>query len=195
MKQLKKIIIVIPFFILSCASGQYLKSYEPINAFLETQKIDKNKKYILQADKENNTQPLRIFNGSEGSKHIIDSTDPEDYTGGLFVEKYWKEIYSEYAKDTLKRYWNKEDFPEYNFILEKGTGLILKQDFLVKYLDSKIDELFIFSEPMYYMDKKYIIFSYEKRNFEGSGSPKVVIMKKENQKWVVVRILSDYIYN
>jgi hypothetical protein len=194
MKQLKKTFVIIPFFILSCASGQYLKSYEPINVFLETQKIDKDKKYIMQSDKAQNTQALRIFNGSEGADHIIDPTDPIDYTNGLFVEKYWNKIYNEYAQDTLKRYWKNEDFPQYNFVLEKGTGLTLKESFLKKYINSGINEMIIISEPMYYMNKKFIMFYYEKLYFESSGSSQVVIMKKEANKWIVVQIISDYIY-
>ncbi|WP_242661163.1 hypothetical protein [Flavobacterium johnsoniae] len=90
MKNLKKIILIIPFFILSCASAQYLESYEPINAFFETQKIDKNKKYILQADKAENINALQIFNGGEGEKYIIDSTRPSDNTDGLFAENIGK---------------------------------------------------------------------------------------------------------
>lgn len=194
MKHLKKSLLIIPFFMMSCANSQYLKNYEPINAFLELQKIDKNKKYILQSDKETNKQALRIFNGGEGLEHIIDPSDPTDYTEGLFIEKYWKKIYNKYAQDTLKRYWVKEDFPQYNFILEKGTGLILKQDFLIKHMDSRVKQVIIISEPMYYMDKKYIMFYYGKIHFDSSGSSQVVIMKKENDKWVIVKIIGDYIY-
>lgn len=195
MKQLKKTLLIIPFFIFSCGSNQYLKSYEPINVFLGTQKIDKDKKYILQSDKADNKQALRIFNGEEGAEHVIDPTDPIDYTHGLFVEKHWKKIYAQYAKDTLKRYWKKADFPDYNFILEKGTGLTLKESFLKKYINSGINEMIIISEPMYYMNKKYIMFYYEKLYFESNGSPQVVIMKKVKKKWVVVRTIGDYIYN
>ena len=61
MKQLKNIFVTIPFFILSCSSVKYIEDYEPINVFLETQKIDKSKKHILQVDKAPNKQALRIF--------------------------------------------------------------------------------------------------------------------------------------
>ncbi|OIV41170.1 hypothetical protein [Flavobacterium johnsoniae] len=195
MKRLKKIVLIIPFFILSCASAQYLESYEPINVFLDTQNLDKNKAYILQSDKELNKQALRIFNGGQGAEHIIDSTDPTDPTDGLFIEEYWKKIYQEYANDTVKRYWKKEDFPAYNFILENGTGLTLKESFLRKYINSRINEMIILSEPMYYMNKRYIMFYYAKVYFDSSGSSQVIIMKKENGKWVVVREIGDYIYN
>ncbi|MBB4800001.1 hypothetical protein HNP37_000040 [Flavobacterium nitrogenifigens] len=195
MTYLKKIFLVIPFFLLSCSSNLYVENYDPINKFLDTQNLNKNKVYILQSDKELNKQALRIFNGGEGSEHTINLTDPTDYTYGLFVEKYWKKMYTDYAGDTLKKYWKKEDFPNYNFILEKGTGLTLKESFLKKYKNSKINEMIILSEPMYYHNKKYIMFYYLKIYFESSGTSQVVIMKKNKNKWEVAKIVGDYIYN
>ena len=67
MKHIKKVILLIPFFILSCNSSKYLASYELIYVFLETQKNAKNKVHILQSDKEENRQALQIFNGGEGA--------------------------------------------------------------------------------------------------------------------------------
>lgn len=90
MTYLKKIIVIIPLFLYSCASSPYLKTYEPINVFLETQKLDKNRKYILQSNKEENIQALRIFNGGEGIVHELDPIDSIDYTDGLYVKKPWK---------------------------------------------------------------------------------------------------------
>jgi hypothetical protein len=175
MTQLKKIFILFLFAIISsCASKKYIENYEPINVFLETQKIDKNKKIILQRDKVNNAQTLRLFNRGEGIEHVIDPIDKIDYTGGLFVEKHWKKMYNTYINDTIPKYWKKEDFSSYNFILENNIIQI--------------------SEPMYYMNKKYIIFYYNYASFVGDTKPQVVIMTKENGKWVVVRIIGDYIY-
>lgn len=193
MKLLNKLFVIITFFTLSCANAQYLESYEPINVFLETQKIDKSKKNILQANKASNKQALRIFNGDVGPDHIIDPKNPIDYTDGLFVEKHWKKMYEEYANDTIKRYWKKEDFPKYKFILEDGNGLF-KHDFLVRYIGTGLHEAIIISEPMYYMDKKYIIFYYAKVYSTGGGNYSTVIMKKENEKWIVVRVIGDYIF-
>jgi hypothetical protein len=194
MKQIKIIILpILSLFLNSCVSTQYLENYEPINIFLETQKIDKNIKHILQRDKERNTQALRIFNGGMGYKHIIDTTEP-DYTGGLFVEKHWKKMYKTYANDTIKKYWKKEDFPSLTIILENEKGL-LSEDFYNRYLNSRTNEILIISEPMYYMKKKYIMFYFEKTSFAGSRSSYVVVMKKENNKWVVVKIIGDYIFS
>lgn len=193
MKQLKKIFAIISFFFLSCASAQYLESYEPISVFLETQKIVKGRKYILQADKASNKQALRIFNGGEGPDHVEELNVPIDYRDGLFVDKYWKKMYQEYANDTLKKYWKKEDFPGFDFIFEDGEGLF-KYDFMNRYIGTGLDEAIILSEPMYYMNKKYIMFYYAKVYSTGGGNYSTVIMKKENDKWVVVKVIGDYVY-
>ena len=193
MKYLKKIIIVIPLFLYSCASSPHLKTYEPINVFLETQKLDKGSKYILQCDKEQNKQALRIFNGAEGIVHELDPIDSIDYTDGLYIKKHWEKMYKKYSNDTIKKYWKKEDFPNFNFALEKGTGLGLSYSIAEKYMNTGIHEIIIISEPMYYMNKKYIMFYFNKVYFEGSSSSKVVIMKKVRGNWVIVRVMGDYI--
>jgi hypothetical protein len=194
MKQLKTIFVTIPFFILSCSSVKYIEDYEPINVFLETQKINKKKKHILQVDKAPNKQALRIFISGEGAERILDQTDPIDYTDGLFVEKHWKKMYKQYAHDTIKKYWKKEDFPEYDFIFEDGKGLF-KHDFDMRHLDTRFHEAIIISEPMYYINKKYIMFYYSNAYSTGGSRSFTVIMKKEKEKWVVVRIIGDYIFH
>lgn len=193
MKKLKKIIVIIPLFLYSCASSPYLETYEPINVFLETQKLDKGSKYILQCDKEQNKQALRIFNGAEGIVHELDPIDSIDYTDGLYIKKHWEKMYKKYSNDTIKKYWKKEDFPNFNFALEKGTGLGLSYSIAEKYMNTGIHEIIIISEPMYYMNKKYIMFYFNKVYFEGSSSSKVVIMKKVRGNWVIVRVMGDYI--
>ena len=194
MKYLKKIIVIISLFLYSCASSPYLKTYEPINVFLETQKLDKNRKYILQSNKEENIQALRIFNGGEGIVHELDPIDSIDYTDGLYVKKHWEKMYKKYLNDTIKKHWKKEDFPNFNFALEKGTGLV-DNYILTKYMNTGIHEIIIISEPMYYMNKKYIMFYFNKVYFEGSSSSKVVIMKKVRGNWVIVRVMGDYIFS
>ncbi|WP_166924248.1 hypothetical protein [Flavobacterium poyangense] len=187
MKRLKNRLQFVLFFcIVLPASAQYVETYEPINVFLETLKLDKKRKYVLQADKEPNIIALDIFNGGEGPDPLREMNVPLDYREGLFVEKHWREMYNSYINDTVKKYWKKEDFPEYNFILEKGRGLVLRSTFLDKYLNSEVDSVILISEPMFYMDRKYIMFSFNIFPFFGSSQSKVVIMKKEKGKWIVV---------
>ncbi|MEG2100479.1 MAG: hypothetical protein RRY99_03115 [Flavobacterium sp.] len=194
MKQFNKLFVIFAFFTLSCASAQEIENYKAINVFLETQKIDKSKKHILQANKALNREALRIFNGDEGPDHIVDEKNPIDYTDGLFVEEHWKKMYEEYAHDTIKRYWKKEDFPGYNFILENDAGSF-KYDFMIKYIDTGLQyEAIVISEPMYYMNRKYIMFYYGKASAGGGGKYSTVIMEKQKEKWVVVRVIGDYAF-
>jgi hypothetical protein len=83
MKNLNRILFVIPFILFSCASP-YLKNYEPILTFLETQKLDKHKNYVLQMDKKSNTEPLRLFNGTDGLAHYF----PKKTTHDTFHSKH-----------------------------------------------------------------------------------------------------------
>ena len=190
MKQLKKIFVIIILFFLSGVNAQYVENYESINVFLETQKIVKGRKYILQADKEPNIAALRIFNGDVGPDPISEI----DYRDDLFVEKHWRKMYDRYVNDTIKKYWKKEDFPEYDFILEKGRGLLMKSAFLHKYVNNLNYEILIISEPIYYMDNQYIMFYFSMLDFGHSQEPRTVIMKKEKEKWVVVKVIGDYVY-
>jgi hypothetical protein len=103
-------------------------------------------------------------------------------------------MYEQYSQDTIKKYWKKEDFPGYEFVLEKGTGLTLKYDIAIRYVNTKIENVVIISEPMYYMDKKYIMFYFEIASFAGSNQSKVVIMTKQKEKWFVVRVMGDYVF-
>lgn len=193
MKKVKIIVIfVLPFFVLSCSPARFTSS-EPINTFLEYKKLDKNKEYILVRNKESNKQALRIFNGNEGSEHLIDPYG-FNYTGDLFVEKHWKKMYNRYANDTIKKYWVKEDFPQYKFILENQKD-ILKYDFYVRYINKLVSQTIIISEPMYYMNKKYIMFYFNVVQMDHSNTSQVVIMKKIKKKWVVVKTIGDYIFS
>lgn len=102
-------------------------------------------------------------------------------------------MYNTYVNDTISKLWKKEDFSGYNFILENKKGL-LTESFYNRYLDSRINNIIQISEPMYYMNKKYIIFYYNNASFVGDTNPQAVIIAKEKDKWVVVRIIGDYIY-
>lgn len=188
MKHLKKILILISFFICSCASTQYLDNYEPINIFLKSQNISKKENYILRS-KESNTQTLRIFNRGKGKEHVVYPSET-DYTSKLFNEKKWEKMYRNYSKDTIQKYWKNEDIPEYKFINENRVELF-NYNFLIKY--PKLEKVIVLSEPIYYYNKKYILFLYSIDVIANSSKPQiVVVMKNENGKWIVVEKIGDY---
>lgn len=190
MIQFKKAILLFPFFIFSCVPS-YLKSYEPINVFLKSEKINNKEKFILKI-KESNSQTLRIFNRGEGSEHVPSNSgfNGMDYTSKLFALKQWRKMYSKYSQDTLKRDWRKDNFPENEFI-EMDRRLLFTSVFFKKY--PNVHDVIILSEPIYYWNKNYIMFYYSVDNYLMSGSvPIVVVMKKVKQKWVLVEKIGDY---
>ena len=69
------------------------------------------------------------------------------------------------------------------------------QDVIDKYAGTRIREWFTISEPMYYFNRKYILFLFETKHSARSRSTNLVIMKKEKNQWQVVRVMRDYIYN
>ena len=197
MRHLKRIFLLIPFFIISCSTNPYLTNYDSINSYLEGyEKINKKTKYILKASKEpNNKHALKIFNGGgEGIKHIVTVPDYTSYD--FFEEKHWKKMYKKYAFETIKRYWKKEDFPNHNFIIEdfKDTPLDIYNLLEQKY-NGKINQIIMISEPMYYMNKKYIMFTIERIIFPGVSELGLIIMKKENNKWIRVATMNYNTYS
>lgn len=188
MKKIKKTILLIPFILFSCASP-YLKNYEPIKIFLDTEKIDRNKIHILQEEKISNIQTLRIFNDGAGS----DYAGPIDGTDDLFSAKHWRKLYAKYANDTIKKYWRKKDFIEYNFTLE-NRKLLFSEAYYKKYPDEFLhNEIIWLSEPLYYWNNNYVLFSYQKDYIYGSSYSRVVIMKKQKKRWIVVSTRVEYI--
>lgn len=191
MKLLKRVLYLIcPFFFFSCASP-YLKSYEPVNTFLEMENISKEKNYILRT-KERNWQTLRIFNRGEGAKHVVHPNET-NYNSKFFNEKQWKKLYSTYSKDTVTEHWKNRDFPGYKFV-EGERRQLFTHTFSKKYPDLKdVEYVIVLSEPIYYYNRKYIMFLFAIDNYLYSSKPQiVVVMRKEGNKWVLVEKIGDY---
>jgi len=191
MRKIKKLMpVLFLFFFLSCASSHF-ESSEPANAFLKLEKFSSEKNYILKM-KESNSQVLRIFNRGEGAKHII-YPNKKDYTSKLFNEKDWRKLYSKYSNDTIKSYWKNEDFPEYKFV-EGNRNELFTSVFSKKYPNLKdVENVIVFSEPIYYHRKKFVMFFYHIDNYLYSSNPQiVVVMKREGNKWILVEKIGDY---
>ncbi|MEO8535588.1 MAG: hypothetical protein ABI441_17665 [Flavobacterium sp.] len=190
MQLFKKALLLIPFTFLSCASP-YFKSYEPINVFLKLENISSEKNYILRI-KESNLQTLRIFNRGEGAKHIV-YPNKTDYTSKLFSEKHWGKLYSKYSNDTIQKYWKNEDFSDYKFV-EGNRKELFTHIFSKKHPDFKsVENVIILSEPIYYHNKRYIMFFYHIDNYLYSNNPQiVVVMRRDKNKWIVVDRIGDY---
>ena len=184
MKYIKAIIFLISIFLTSCASP-YLKSYEPINDFIEAERKNKSHIGIIIKEKIENKQTLRIFNSMEGPDHIIDPSDI-DTTNDLFVNRHWKKMYKKYANAKTEG-WNQEDFDKENFIVVSIKDL--EKNSLYK---SQIPYIVHISEPIYYHNRNYIMFYYSASFSKLKG---IIIMKKVKNEWVFYKNIGDYIFS
>lgn len=185
-KQFKKIFLLIPFFILSCTSNKYLKDYEPIKIFLTQERIDTSKTYILQAEKVDNQIVLADFKEFKSAGPYFDSNfEPIAFHN----DKQYEKMCSKYLNDTLKRYWKKDEFLNYKLIIKK------RKDIISNSIDNYSPDQFrvYISEPMYYWNRRYLIFSYGFYNNDG-GITNLIFMKKQKGKWKVDKISSSEVY-
>lgn len=165
------------------------EKYIALNNYLE--KIVKDTTQIVYVAKEkiNSNQTLNIF----GLNDImtVDSLGNGIGDSKLFKKEYFEKMNKEY-KDRCEtgtgiwcnhEFWKKDDFTYNNVILEsmnnnKGIELILD-----KYKRTDIS-VYGFSEPIYYQDKKYVVFTVLKSYMAGY-SHFIIVMKKNKDKWIV----------
>lgn len=165
-----------------------LKNYDCIDTYLKGRNIDRKKASIVIKEKDDNKGALRIFYGGDEVSHFSNN-----YRSPLFDEKAWEEMYRTYSNDTITKYWKPIDFPNYNFTYQNRKGL-WNFDFFDKYERNPIN-IYIISEPMFYNQKKYVIFEFSEGITGTSGIQRnqIVIMKKNKGKWEVVETIFDYI--
>lgn len=162
---------------------------EAINSYLETIIKDQNKAVFIAQEKLNFSLTIDIFK----SNYIqaIDLNGDIRPDNQLFNKKYWillkkqnkdKPVQDNKIWDTHK-YWNKKDFKSIKIIFESmntKTGIEL----IIKKYDKSDICIYSFSEPMYYQNKKYLVFTNLKICISG-GNGFVVVMKKIKSKWII----------
>lgn len=180
------LILLIQVTILSCSS-----KYAPINAFLKT-KTANNENVIIIKEKADVSNALRIFYGGDKSMEI-----QENSRSKFFDQKDYEIMYTSYSKDTIKKYWQPKDFPEFDFIFENRLGM-WNTKFLDKY-EQKPALVFSISEPVFYRNKEYVLFYFSRGStgdIQGlTHESKTIIMKKVNGNWEIADQVSDYIYH
>ena len=191
MKILIKTFYLTSFLIVSCSSAQisptYLKNYECIETYLKLKGINTIEPDILVHEKRSNLYTLRIFNGDNGILH-----GDENYTPKTYNKEHWEKLYKTYSNDTIVKYWKTSDFPNIDFIL--GSEREARRGSFLDMYTYTTKDVICLSEPMYYIDDKHVMFFYSKtaKGLYGYGE-KVVIMKKENGKWIVLEEIPDYL--
>ncbi|MGZ9734620.1 hypothetical protein [Flavobacterium sp. GNP002] len=180
------------------------EKYTVINDFLETKIKDRSKKIMIHSKKINTNMTLKILRLNE--IYALDSIDSkknyEDKT--FYKEVDWEIARKKYSKNSVAEIenatfrggeccWVTENFNYKNFIFEEldfGTPAYEKKYFFGLNDYGYEFEGFDISEPIYYQNKEYLIFTFS----HGSVFPpleyatRIIIYKKKNDKWVQTHI-------
>lgn len=206
-------ILIILFFLTNCASknkrtkiveikpivainDSIKDKLEVLNDFLDTKIKDRSKKIMIHSKKVNINMTLRILRIND--IYVLDSITGKFKEDKTFYEEYeWEKTRMKYSKNSSisqiekatfldgECCWIAEHFNYKNIIFEElefGTSAYEKKYF--SGLDNYDD--FYFSEPIYYKNKEYLIFTFSHgcvfptENYSTS----IIIYQKKNGKWV-----------
>ena len=173
---------------------------EVLNDFLDTKIKDRSKKIMIHSRKVNVNMTLRILRLND--IYVLDSLDNtkgyEDKT--FYKEAEWEIARKKYSKNSVTEIenttfkggeccWTAENFNYKNFIFEEldfGTPAYEKKYFFgLNEYGYKFEDFYI-SEPIYYQNKEYLIFTFSHGNVFPTYeiSTRIIIYKKKNGKWV-----------
>lgn len=171
------------------------EKYKALNDYLGT--IIKDTTQILYVAKEkiNSNETLNIFGLNEIL--IVDSQGNWKSDTRLYKKKDFEKMKKEYKNRCLpgnriwcnEDFWSKDNFINKKVVLEsmntnKGIELIIE-----KY--NKFDiKVYGFSEPIYYQNKKHIVFTMHTSHMAGATTL-IIIMQKVKGKWIVTHIGSN----
>jgi hypothetical protein len=205
--------IIIAIFMISCASihnksvvikndsiieinDSVREKYSALNDFFDTKIKDYSKKIIVMNNKINTDMTLRMIRINEIV--AIDSITKKNLKRDMsfYKEEEWEKARKNYTKSSIKEIedaksrggeccWVSDDFNYKNIIFEnlrQGTP-----EYNEKYISSPSYDCYYFSEPIYYQNKEYLIFSFGEASLFGGlgGVFYIVIMKRnKNGKWI-----------
>ncbi|UUF16418.1 MULTISPECIES: hypothetical protein [Flavobacterium] len=198
---IKKTYIVIIFFFFSlCSLIAQEKEKDPVNVYLNS-KLKNNDTIIVIENKLNNNYAIDLL--KERSIAVVTNNTNENSVGlkpPLYTEENWSAMNQKYRlKNTdeiwLKNtFWNQNDFKNVKIKFIKED--VFPKPFLFnEYMTEKKNEVivFSFSEPIFYKNSEYVIFAKSetttKKQFIQPNS--IVVMKKENGKWILFQEIYD----
>jgi hypothetical protein len=171
-----------------------------VSDFLDTKIKDGSKKIMIHSKKINTNMTLKILRLND--IYVLDSLDNtkgyEDKT--FYKEAEWEIVRKKYSKNSVTEIenatfkggeccWTAENFNYKNIIFEEldfGTPAYEKKYFFGLNEYGYEFEDFYISEPIYYQNKEYLIFTFSHGNVFPTYeiSTKIIIYKKKNGKWV-----------
>jgi hypothetical protein len=165
------------------------EKYKALNDYLATIIKDTTQVIFVAKEKINSNETLNTFGLNDIM--IIDTAGNGRGDDTLYNKKDFEKMKTKYKNKCLtgKRiwcnedFWSKDNFRHKKVVLEsmntiKGIELIIE-----KY--NKFDvKVYGFSEPIYYQNKKYLVFTVNKLTLNGSHS-NIIVMKKISGKWIM----------
>ena len=165
------------------------EKYNALNDYFGTIIKDTTQAFFVAKEKINSNETLNIFGLNDIM--IIDSAGNGKGDATLYKKKDFEKMKNEYKDKCLpgKRiwciedFWSKDNFRYKKVILESMNTNKEIEIILDKYNRADI-EVYGFSEPIYYQNKKYLVFTVIKSHLAGY-SWFIIIMKKIKGKWIV----------
>lgn len=199
---IKHIIYTLLFLFSSSSFSQKNERFNAINDYLDTM-INTNEEIIIVKEKITSNETIGIF---QGTISIDPGTKKTDRFGGaddsLYIEKYWKIMKGKYSNSlpTIgrnwleKQFWNTTDFKHKKIEFENYEECTkkLQSD---GYFYNPQKKIYSFSDPIYYKNNEYIIFTVIKSTTKSIGLPSdsIIIMKKIKNKWTIYANISNNI--
>jgi hypothetical protein len=201
MKNTFACLLIMILLISSCSSVK--ENLSPINTYLKS-KLEKNELVIIIENKINNNYTIDTF--TERATRPINPNTIENsivLKPLLYEEKYRSQMNEKYRNQNTDEIWLKNRLWSQNDFIDIKIKFV-KEDVFPKpyvyneYMKDKMDEaiVFSFSEPIFYKNKKYVLFAKaettSKKQFINPNS--IVVMKKKSGKWIIIQeiISGDY---
>jgi hypothetical protein len=183
------ILLSITFFSNTLSAQTTSEKYKALNDYLETIIKDTTQIMFVAKEKINSNETLNTF----GLNHmvIVDSAENGIGKGTLFNKKDFAKMKKEYKNKCVagKRIWcNDEYWTKDNFRYKKVAFESMNTNKEIELIIEKYNKVDIkvygFSEPIYYQNKKYIVFTMH-TSYMAGASTRIIIMEKIKSKWIM----------
>lgn len=195
MKKFSYLLLFIPFFSSNLSYAQNKK--QAINDFLHIIIPEYDRNIIIIKEKTSTNHVINIFKGTTYKDSLTNEykrDEREEIKPPLYNEEDWAKMKKKYYRKSEKvstrtdDLWRSKDF---NYSHIDFFSIHLFMESIVSHSEQllPITSVFSFSEPIYYSGKKYLVFKVSQGSTEsinGLTDNYLIIMKKENGKWVVV---------
>jgi len=163
--------------------------YQALNDYLETIIKDTTQVIYIAKEKINSNETLKVFKLNEIMIIDSDGNGKEDTT--LYKEKDFEVMEKKYQNNCIpgRLQWCKDDYWEIeNFKYRKISLQSMNSPKAIELMLKRNYELDIivhgFSEPIYYQNNKYIVFTKDRSGFDSHHS-NIIVMEKRKGKWIV----------